>query len=216
MRQFSCTVFDQPHRLGGGMFEGRGRGSSANDTEAGVVDMDDAGSDVKGNDIFVDEQKRAWSASTNLLSSPVSILLGSKAQSSDREPVEVLCSLLVEECRRDVIDCIPNLSDSLVLVFVWKMINLQFIVWENEVSMIFPHDGTSAFTSWQLAEHFALDTEKQILVRIHTTATSAAPSASAFFRSAASSDLKVTLSFPIHRFPWLVRPLRWSALQTPM
>lgn len=60
MRQFSCTVFDQPHRLGGGMFEGRGRGISANnDTEAGVVDMDDAGSDVKGNDIFVDEQKRA-------------------------------------------------------------------------------------------------------------------------------------------------------------
>jgi hypothetical protein len=59
MRQFSCTVFDQPHRLGGGMFEGRGRGDSANDTEAGVVDMDDAGSDVKGNDIFVDEQKRA-------------------------------------------------------------------------------------------------------------------------------------------------------------
>ena len=53
------SVFDQPHRLGGGMFEGRGRGDSANDTEAGVVDMDDAGSDVKGNDVFVDEQKRA-------------------------------------------------------------------------------------------------------------------------------------------------------------
>jgi hypothetical protein len=59
MRQFPCTVFDQPHRLGGGMFEGLGRGSSAENTEAGVVDMDDAGSDVKGNDIFVDEQKRA-------------------------------------------------------------------------------------------------------------------------------------------------------------
>ena len=53
----ASAVFDQVHVLGGGMLKGRRRV----DAEEAIVDsasQNDSQSDIKGNDLFIDELKR--------------------------------------------------------------------------------------------------------------------------------------------------------------